>query len=149
MTSGVKHYKALVEGLFALRAVGEPLSQETEAEIAEIHDDLWRRLSPAERDVLDGDHGIIEEVKKRWTAVSTVERVSGVRPDIPGGFWLGELTGQGGHGLCHVFEERAGENPQRLPHTAVCGASTGRGAELVTGEPTRRLCSNCKEWLDG
>jgi hypothetical protein len=60
----LKHYMALVEGLFAHRAVGE-LSQETEAELAEVHDTLWRRMTGAERDAAEL---LIEEVKERWAS---------------------------------------------------------------------------------
>lgn len=56
------HYMALVEGLFAHRAV-EDLSQETEAELAEVHDTLWRRMTEAEHGAAEL---LIEEVKERW-----------------------------------------------------------------------------------
>lgn len=62
----VEHYMTLVEGLFALRAVGEPLSQKTEAEIAEIHYTLWRQMTDDEQARLDGPDGLIEQVKQRW-----------------------------------------------------------------------------------
>ncbi len=65
---------------------------------------------------------------------------------VPDGFWLGELTGSG-IGLCHVFSKYAGNDPHRLPHRAVCGASTGRGAEVVD-IPIRPWCSNCEDWLE-
>ena len=67
----LKHYMAMVEGLFAFRAVppeGEPplpggLSQETEAELAEVQNDLWRRMTGAERDAAEL---AIEELKRKW-----------------------------------------------------------------------------------
>ena len=83
-------------------------------------------------------------VKAAKKAISDV--IPRHRPAVPDGFWLGELSGQGG-GLCHVFSEYAGETPHRLPHTAVCGAATGGGARLVTGIPSRRICGNCYTWL--
>ena len=61
----VEHYRALVDGLFALRAVGE-LSQPLEGEIAEVHHTLWAQMSDAEQASLEGEHGVIEEAKKRW-----------------------------------------------------------------------------------
>lgn len=64
---------------------------------------------------------------------------------VPKGFWLGELTGSG-VGRCHVFSEYAGNEPYRFLYTAVCGASTGRGAEVVE-RPKREMCSNCEDWL--
>ena len=61
----VEHYRVLVDGLFALRAIADT-SQELEGEIAEAHAALWDRMSDAEQAVLEGEHGVIEEVKKRW-----------------------------------------------------------------------------------
>lgn len=65
--------------------------------------------------------------------------------DTPEGFWLGELVGSG-NGLCHVFPNIPGDEPQRLPHIAVCWASTGRGAVLVQ-TPFRRVCPKCMAWV--
>ena len=60
----VKHALAMVEGLLAFRAVPPAgLSQETEAELAEVQDDLWRRMTGAERDATEL---AIEELKKKW-----------------------------------------------------------------------------------
>ncbi len=66
----VKHYMymAMVEGLFAMRAVGE-LSPKTEAEIADVHNKLWQELTPYEREQLEGDHGLIEQAKRKWASV--------------------------------------------------------------------------------
>lgn len=60
---------------------------------------------------------------------------------LPPGVWLGELTGSG-NGLCHAFPRTPGSDPTRLPHTALCGASTGRGAERVEA-PRRPMCIVC------
>ena len=62
MTPKLKHYMALVEGLLAHRAVA-PLSQETEGELAEIHDTVWREMTGEERDVAEI---FVEEAKERW-----------------------------------------------------------------------------------
>lgn len=62
----VEHYRALVDGLFALRSIGKPLSQQLEGEIAEVHHILWSGMSLAEQTALEGEHGIIEEAKRRW-----------------------------------------------------------------------------------
>ena len=64
---------------------------------------------------------------------------------LPVGFWFGELTGSG-NGLCHVFPDRDEDDPQRLPHRAVCGAGTGRGAVLVNEPWPRPMCRNCVLW---
>lgn len=59
------------------------------------------------------------------------------------GFFFGQLEGSG-NGKCHIFAEWPGEDPRRLPHIALCNASTGRGA-IVVEEPTRELCSKCED----
>lgn len=64
MNDKLKHYMALVEGTFAFRAVPPAgLSQETEAELAEVKDDLWRQMTGAERDAAEL---AIEELKTKW-----------------------------------------------------------------------------------
>ena len=63
---GVRRYLILIEGLLAARAVSGGLSQETEAELAEVHDMEWRKLADYEHAILDGDHGLIEKAKARW-----------------------------------------------------------------------------------
>ena len=78
---------------------------------------------------------------------SYAQRYCGSRYTLPAGVWLGQLTGSGA-GLCHIFPELPGDDPRRLPHVAVCKATTGRGADPVEWPP-RALCHNCKKWLDG
>ncbi len=55
----------MVEGLLALRAVGDPLSQNTEAEIAGVQHELWERLTADEQQLLDAG-GLVEAAKERW-----------------------------------------------------------------------------------
>jgi len=64
-----------------------------------------------------------------------------MRGRLPTHVWLGELTGAG-NGLCHAFPRFPGSDPTRLPHRALCGASTGRGAEYVE-MPRRPMCLRC------
>lgn len=60
----LKHYLALVEGLLAFRAVPPAgLSQETEAELAEVQEDLWRRMTDAEREAAED---ALINLKSKW-----------------------------------------------------------------------------------
>lgn len=58
----VQHYLKMVDGLFALRAVA-PLSAETEAELAEVHDQLWRSMTEDEQQQAEDG---IEKIKTLW-----------------------------------------------------------------------------------
>lgn len=62
----VADYMMLVDGLFALRTLGGPLSVSTETEIAGIHATLWDRLSDEDRAKLDGPDGQIERSLAYW-----------------------------------------------------------------------------------
>ena len=59
-------------------------------------------------------------------------------------YWLGQLEGSG-NGKCHAFKCWP-DDPRRLPHLALCGASTGRGAIYVK-EPTRPMCKKCGDTI--
>lgn len=60
----IQHYLLLVDSLFALREV-TPISQETEAEIAETCDLLWRTMNEVEQAEAEGR---IEAIKCKWEA---------------------------------------------------------------------------------
>ena len=55
-------YLAMVEGLFAMRAV-KPLPQTLEAEIASIHEELYDQLRMDDREALEAH---VEALKARW-----------------------------------------------------------------------------------
>lgn len=63
MPTTVETYEALVEGLFAARTV-RPLTDTTEADLADVLDELWHRLSEKEQEALDPD--LVERLKKKW-----------------------------------------------------------------------------------
>lgn len=73
----IDHYKALVEGLFALRRLGS-LPQSVEGAIAQLHANMWESLSEAEREKLDGPEGMIEELKRRWSSTGPYEYGNGL-----------------------------------------------------------------------
>ena len=60
----VSLYLTLVEGVLSHRAVSSsPLSMETEAELAEIHNEQWEDLTEENKRIVEDG---IEILKERW-----------------------------------------------------------------------------------
>lgn len=65
----VPKYLTILRGVLAARTMG-PISQETEAELAEVMDDVWRLLTEEEKAELDPE--LIEAVKHQWAPAQSV-----------------------------------------------------------------------------